>query len=280
MWSVSPPAISIKETAQACARGTSDGTLAKRLLAARPSLESNNLAFRGSIASHEMHLIEESDYSVPGVSAAEIKWMYTNHFARLGHPARKLYEKLIGAAPEGLCCYCQYGQAKTLDHFVPQNHAGTLSIDPWNLVPACEQCNHKLQAKWGTTAADQMLHPYDMPALGRWLRGIVASHDPIEIAFSIDPLALHETELQDRMVNEFDSLGLAAMYAVVSAGDISIARRYLIRNYKAADDDESVRAHLLEAAGDAFAVDENSRRGVVLEALAQSAWFCAGGYGS
>jgi 5-methylcytosine-specific restriction endonuclease McrA len=277
MWPVSSPTISVKETVHACARGTRDKSLASRLLDARRDMESNNEDFKATIADEKTHLITQDRYAISGVSGEELKWMYARQLSRTGRPARKLYDILISAAPHGLCCYCQYGQAKTLDHFVPKDHSAGLAIDPWNLVPACEQCNHKLLARWGSSASEQMLHPYDMPVLGRWLQGEVAAYSPLRIQFSVDVLTLRDSELQDRIVNEFEALGLAEMFAVVSVGDVETTSRTLTRLFTPGNE-ETVREHLLEIAADAFGVDENSRRGVVLNALADDPWFCAGGY--
>lgn len=279
MWSVSPPVITVGQAVSACARGTRDRELAGRLTTARPDLELNNDRYRDAISAHRMHLIEESQYSVTGMSDKDMKWMYTRQFSRDGRPARQLYDQLMSAAPQGRCCYCQYGQAKTLDHFVPQEHLATLAIDPWNLVPACEQCNHKMLARWGTSAREQMLHPYDMPELGRWLFARVADRGPIRVEFTVIPADYHHEDTRARMENEFKVLGLADLYSVVAAGEVAIVSRTLSRLFEP-NNATIVRNHLLEIASDAFGVDVNSRYGALWSALAEDDWFCEGGYGA
>lgn len=285
MWAVSPPALTAAETATACASGLRDESLRQRVLGARDRLTLNSATLQTAIANDRLHELSESDCQVPGISDAEMNWLYDQRFARLKRPGRVLYERLMTAAPYGLCCYCQYGQAKSLDHFVPRDHMASLAVDPWNLVPACEQCNHQLRARWSAQRSEQLLHPYRMPPLGKWLRGTVVDCRPVSIKFDVAPLAHHAPELQERMRNEFDTLGLAQLYSVVAAPDIAVATKTLQRNFAPDENgllppgnDEDVRGYLEETAGDAFRVDENSLRGAVLEALASDAWFCDGGY--
>lgn len=44
------------------------------------------------------------------------------------------------------CHYCGLPGANTRDHIIPRSRGGP--SDTWNLVPACERCNHAKGAKW------------------------------------------------------------------------------------------------------------------------------------
>ncbi len=277
MWAVDPPSVTVAQAALACARGLRDRELAARVTASVPALTSNSAAFRAATGTHHQHTITASTYPVPGLSGDELRSLYRGQLAKAGRPGRKVYSEIMSRARHGLCSYCQYGLAKTLDHFVPKTLVATLSIEPWNLVPCCHQCNHQLGNGYSTDAEHQFLHPYDMPDFGRWLHAEVLHTVPVSVKFIAQPSADIDPELRARVVNQFRSLALAELYAVVSAGYITEISRTLTKRLASATT-EQVRDYLHELADDALDENENSRRGVVLEALANDTWYCSMGF--
>jgi len=199
-------------------------------------------------------------------------WIYRNRLAGARSSGRKIYDQLMSAAPHGLCVYCRYGQAVTLDHFLPKATFAALSIEPWNLIPSCQQCNHRLGDSWNVDADAEMLHPYFMPDLGRWLRAEVERTTPVVVTFSVDPAPMLDPRLARRIDNQFESLGLAELYSVVSSQELSSLERRLPSIF---NNEVQVRAHLLEIAATALALDPNDRRGVMYEALGRDEWYCA-----
>lgn len=277
MWGVDPPSVTVAQAAQACARGLRDRELAARVTASVPTLTSNSTAFRTATRTQQQHDITATTYQVPGVSGDELRSLYRGQLAKVRRPGREVYSQIMAGARHGLCSYCQYGQAKTLDHFVPKTLVPALSIEPWNLVPSCHQCNHHLATGYSSTAEHQLLHPYDMPDLGRWLHAQVLHALPVSVEFSAQPAADTDPELRARVVNQFDSLNLAELYAVVSAQDISWITRTLTTHFASAAR-EQVSDYLQELADGALEENENSRRGAVLEALANDTWYCTSGF--
>ncbi|WP_429413387.1 HNH endonuclease [Nocardia sp. GAS34] len=211
------------------------------------------------------------------LSASEMRSLYTGQLVRRDTPARAHYDKIILAAPYGLCCYCQYGEANTIDHFIPKTHVPALAIDGWNLMPCCGKCNHTLLDFHSDKPEKQLLHPYAMPALGRWLRARVIEQVPVVLQFTAEPEAGLTEILQQRILNEFEALHLGERYAIVAAEQISTTNRTLSRRW-GSEDHETVRAHLREQALDEAGPDVNDRRAVVYEALADSDWYCQGGF--
>jgi hypothetical protein len=116
-----------------------------------------------------------------------------------------------------------------------------------------------------------------MPDLGRWLQAQVVHAFPVSVEFSAQPTADNDPELQARVMNQFDTLGLAELYAVVSAQDITGITRTLTTHFASATR-EQVGDYLQELADGALNENENSRRGVVLEALANDNWYCTSGF--
>jgi len=272
MWAVDPPKLTAEATARACVQGMKDPQLKAAILAAIPRLSANSRSYQTSTTMDTLHQASPKHYPVPGVSDDQLRWTYRQRLARSRTPGRKAYDQLISAAPHGLCAYCRYGQAKTLDHFLPKANFASLAIEPWNLVPSCHQCNHHLGEAWSTDPNTQMLHPYSMPDLGRWLRATVEHTTPVVVTFFVDPEPSLDPILSSRIRTQFDRLDLANLYAVVSGQELSGLERRLPSLF--ADAGET-SAFLLEIATSAFAADSNDRRGVMYEALGHDDWYCA-----
>lgn len=195
-----------------------------------------------------------------------------------GRPAYKeVYERLLAIARWGLCSYCQYGPAKTLDHFVPKTLVPALSVDPWNLIPACYECNHELREDFSDLDDEQFLHPYSMPPIGRWLSAQVVSADPVVVTYTAEPDSSFATSIAVRVRNQFDRLRLGDMYTVASGPELMELSRMLQREF-GPENPTDVRASLARDASAAQEVDLNSRRGAMFEALSEDDWFCEEGY--
>jgi hypothetical protein len=214
---------------------------------------------------------------VQGLSDEQMRWIYNNRLARARTPGRRIYDQLMAAAPHGLCAYCRYGQASSLDHFLPKAVFASLSIEPWNLVPSCHECNHRLGGAWSTDPGNEMLHPYFMPKLGRWLRAVVEHTTPVVVTFFVDPESILDPNLVRRIRNQFDKLSLAKLYAIVSSQELSSLERRIPDHFNGPNE---VSAHLLEIAATAFAADPNDRRGAMYEALGCDEWYCASTFAS
>jgi hypothetical protein len=277
MWAASPPLASAAQAVQACARGMRDRGIAGRLLDASAQLQENSTALQLAARAHKLSSITKANYVVSGMTDDEMKAVYLGQLGRAKRPASLIRDQLISSGPFGLCCYCFQGQATTLDHFVPKDHVAALSVDPWNLVPACLRCNHKLLSFMGATSDDQFLHPYAIPQIGRWLRAAVVPGAPVSVQFFASPDPTLAASLQNRIANQFARLELDVFFSVVSGPDISEMNAVLSAQF-ARGNGRSVRAHLIESATGAFAADPNHRRGALFEALAENADYCAGGY--
>jgi hypothetical protein len=120
-----------------------------------------------------------------------------------------------------------------------------------------------------------MFHPYFMPKLGRWLHATVLHSTPVAIEYTAAPDPAIPAEFAARIRSQFERLGLAKIYPVVSARDLSNLQRQLSLHFSEA---AQVRAYLLETAEMAFANDANAWRGALHEALGNDDWYCAGGF--
>jgi len=66
---------------------------------------------------------------------------------------RKLHRQL-------LCPYCLRSNCKTLDHYFDKIAYSELSLNIWNLVPTCGDCNFKKLSTRITNSSQRFIHPY------------------------------------------------------------------------------------------------------------------------
>lgn len=290
MWQIRPPEVEVAEIANNSVSKVRDKNLSGRVKASIRLLEKNNDRFMASTKELRTHEIDASSYEVSNVRDEEFRWLYTQQLAKPTGGARNEYNEILANALFELCSYCQHGQATTLDHFIPKSWLAQLAIDPWNLVPACQQCNKKLLDTRPDSAAKQMFHPYCEGVSSRWLHAEVIEGEPTAIRFEARPCPDLDQVTRDRVKNQFKELGLALMYSAVSARDIVEAKSGLtgkLANSLTNSSNERttkyfgngvVKDLLSETANIAFSADPNSRRGAVYQALSESDWFCNEGY--
>lgn len=271
MWAIDRPKRTAEEVARTCADGMQDEALQSAVLAAIDEFLANSAAYQSNAASDLLHQAVPSHYPVTGISDDEMRWIYSRRLAGARSPGRAIYDEIMRAAPHKLCAYCQCRPATTLDHFVPKATLATLSVEPWNLIPCCFDCNHRLGTSWSPDPASQMLHPYFMPELGRWLRAEVEHTSPVTITYFAEPEVGLDSGLVNRVCLQFNKLSLGSVYSIVSSPELTTLGRVLNSQFSEASD---IKAYLLEIATETLAVNENDRRGAMYEALGRDDWYC------
>lgn len=278
MWSSEPPTVTAADSAKACVERIRDKSLRRRVLDACPEFLGNSEKMQASAASSGLHTTRADDYLVTNVEDEELHWLYENQLSRPRRPARsKIYDRIKASAPHGMCVYCGQSVAAELDHFIPKSRVPGLAIDPWNLVPACSDCNHGLLNYFSERPDEQLLHPYFAPKIGRWLTASVDHTYPVAVRFEVAPAPDLAPEIQARIRHQFDALKLGQRYSVASGPDLSGLNRRLCDLFNGAGSDD-VSDYIAELAALRFATDENDRSAVMFEALAADRWYCAGGY--
>jgi hypothetical protein len=216
--------------------------------------------------------------AVGAVTAAELKAVYTQRFAKLRAPGRVFYDQLITSAPNGKCPLCAHRDVATLDHFLPQVAHPALTVAPMNLVPACTDCN---KAKLDQTPASPetvTLHPYfDNIEAHEWLNAEVHQPRPASVRFWVEPPQQWPEVLAHRVAHHFKVFGLAKLYAAQAAEELVNIRRDLERVFEA-EGQLGVTSHLTYMAGSRAHAHTNSWQTATYKAFAASTWFCGGGF--
>lgn len=273
MWAAKPPLDTAGDSARACVDGIANEAVRKVVLQSLALFKANSETYQAAGVADSLHRTSLADYPLPPVLTSEkMHWLYSSRLARARTPSRPIYERLRAAGPDQRCAYCRSRVATTLDHFIPKTEIHTLSIEPWNLVPCCSDCNLALGSYWPGETSPPLIHPYFMPEVGRWLWAKVIHDIPTTVMFYADPTDEVSPQLSERIEKQFSLLNLGVQYSKMFAAELTTVLRAM-RSYFNSED--AVQRHLRETAEIEFLTDTNALRGVFYEALADDDWFVA-----
>lgn len=114
------------------------------------------------------------------------------------------------------CVYCMICDASQLDHFYPKDVFPSLALDPWNLVPCCDQCNSHKGAYYGPNAINKFsfIHPYSCEVVPAFLSLNVGldcadAKDPIIICrFYYNSFGEISDAKREQIMNQLNKLDL------------------------------------------------------------------------
>ncbi|MFT3832540.1 MAG: HNH endonuclease signature motif containing protein [Micropruina sp.] len=186
---------------------------------------------------------------------------------------RHLYDKILVAALRRQCPYCEYGMVSTLDHFLPKSAFGALALEPWNLVPACKDCNHSLGAGSADDASTELIHPFVWADQETWLAASIMDGDEAVAEYRVEKPLAWSDETFSRVQSHFSRLKLKTRYAEISAGAIHEITHSL-QHLRAVGQPEVIGVHLAELAdAQRLARGPNHWRTALLAALAVDEWY-------
>ena len=279
LWTIPKPTIAALFAFDTCRSGVTDGGLRDRLLAARPLIGAAEAAFDTAAANGSNHLIANATH-VGEVSKEEMATLYTRHMARASSRGRDIYDDLMMAAVNDMCPFCGHRNVSTLDHTLPKSQHPALTVTPINLVPCCKDCNHGKGTLTAGAAPEQWLNAYyDDVTADRWLYATIIESSPPAAVFFVDPPVTWHDLTASRVLNHFNRLNLARLYASQAARQFQNARRALRAIYEAAGS-EAVQDDLNRRYLSCKVAMLNSWEGALYQAAASSEWYCGGGFES
>jgi hypothetical protein len=282
---IAVPVYDAQTVYQTCTNGIADALLRGRLNLITNSVmlaaqEYDQKAAIKSLYSIPPDLHSNEDIVVGAVTKKELKDVYSDHMVGRTKPARTIYDELLAEAPLGRCPFCGFGQATTLDHYLPKAKYPLVSVLPRNLVPSCKDCNTGKSAAIATTAEAQCLHPYyDQQHFvnEQWLYAAVEQNTPAHIRFNVTPPQHWDDVSKRRVQAHFNDFKLAGRYSKEAGNQLSCLRGTLMdyRNLLGVD---GVKQHLEIEARSSFRLHSNSWQTAMFQALAASDWYCDGGF--
>lgn len=277
MWRVEKPTYDPVATLRLCSSRVRDPDLRTRLSDAEAEVWDAEQRYSVSAGLVKLHTLRAVDFLLEQVSAAEMRSVYENGMVARTSPGREVYDRLIDAAPQGLCPLCGYRLATTLDHHLPKAHFSALAVAPSNLVPACIECNKMKSSRHPATPEEETLHPYfDDIENDYWLAARIQRTSPPTISFYVQAPQSWTPELAARVENHFNTFELNHLYSTYAANHLSGLQPLLADRLRTSGPG-GVQQHLLEAANGHRASRPNDWLGVMLAALGNDRWFCTQG---
>jgi len=242
------------------------------------TIEADALDYENYAQSSEWHLFDESDDVDNTVSRAEMEKVYTNRMAKKEAPGRQYYDEIKESSPYNICPLCAHRTVEQVDHYLPKSKFPSLVVLPINLVPSCEKCNKIKLDDAPSNAEEQTLHPYyDDVTRHQWLFAEVVETSPASFQFFVRDVIAYDDELNRRISYHFNALELNVLYASQTGAFVSDIRYRLVDLHAQAGMAE-VRSYLQEEEVTRGRNNINSWQRAMFQALAQSDWFCDGGF--
>lgn len=278
MRSLPRPSITGAEALELCASSIRDKDLKDRLLLAIACVEAAEAEYVENGEGATLHGIAGTKNVGGHVTGKEMERVYNGTFVKSSR-TRSTYAKLKKACVNDICPLCGQGTVHQLDHYLPITSFPVFGVTAINLVPACSDCNKYKLVYVPAAASEQTIHPYfDKVDDERWLFGKVVEGAPAAVRFSVIPPASWNEVKAERMKTHFRIYRLGALYATHAAVEI-VNMRYALRKMAAtAGFEQRIRQDLRGRAESCADVYENSWQRATYDALADSDWFCAGGF--
>ncbi|MBZ9726351.1 hypothetical protein LB554_20625 [Mesorhizobium sp. CO1-1-11] len=277
MWKLPKPEQTAEDVFTTTISKVANAELKQRLTGITAAIVEASIEFDDAASSNEIHTIAPST-NIGLVTVKEMSRVYSGRLAAKGAPGREIYDALMAVPKHGRCPLCGQHVVSTLDHYLPKTQFPALAVAPWNLIPACHDCNKAKADVRPLTASDETIHPYYDDIEGeRWLVAEVVDGTPAALRFFVSPPAGWSEVLTARVQRQFQMLSLAARYAAKAAQELTELSDLMTTNYADGGVDE-VRSLLQKTADSCRLVNVNGWRTASYQALSDSDWYCQGGF--
>ena len=208
-----------------------------------------------------------------GANKADMVFVYDNKFSKKGQLARKYYDEIMLLAPYGRCPLCGQRQVKTLDHYLPKSKFPTYSITPYNIIPACSDCNKDKTDNIATCRGDETIHPYyDDFNDEVWIKAELVEDNPVSFEFYTQKPERWDETKYFRAKTHFEKFGLNKLYKPYASEMFIGAFSRLKRLYDKTDEQET-KDEIIECIRDEQKHGLNSWQSVVYSSIYESDWF-------
>lgn len=208
------------------------------------------------------------------VSKSELIKLYNSKFSKLGQlPRGKYYDKIRSGAPLNICPLCMKRVVSTVDHVLPKGSFPGFSVIPYNLVPACKDCNMDKKEFVPKSDKEVHLHPYyDDVCSERWLFVEVLETNPITFKYVIKDVEGWPKVLMERIKKHFEIFNLNILYSIHAASELqSLSTLVGVRKTGGA---QQVKYFLETLAIGKLKIHKNHWQTAFYNGLFESDWFC------
>lgn len=279
MRKIKQPKVDVAAVLECCAESIRDRVHGNKLRSALDAIVAAENAYREAGERSSLYLIPESKNVAGILDCTQMSDFYSTTFVKNPKP-REIYDALMALAPSGICPLCNHQCVSTLDHYLAKSCHSALTITPLNLVPSCRDCNLGSNARRPKNAKEQTLHPYfDFVDDEIWLKASVIQAErgslgaPVVRFLASPPKEWLETK-QERVITHFETFRLGKLYTTQAAAELVEIHSNLLNFENPID----VKDYLMEQAASRRNAFKNSWKAAMYQGLAESEWFCSGGY--
>lgn len=277
MMRLSEPQYSSEQTLDECVVGiTGNVALREKLTSSKSTLTAAGDEYLKAAGTGDLHNIppintdvDDDPVVINTLKKSELVKIYDQYFVPDDKPARKIYDSLLNAAKEK-CPFCGgIGTPRNLDHFLPKAHFPQFSVLPYNLVPACRDCNMDGKGQgFAKNAEDQIIQPYadkNRFFMDQWIFATyhTGAHEQpgAFMYFTAPPEDWPEVD-KLRARKHFEDFNLARRYATKAAELLGTTLRQVTSMEREGLDKAVIRSILLQPAADAAPFANHWQKGM------------------
>lgn len=221
----------------------------------------------------ELGIIQEHETVSGGANKNDMKILYEQKFVGKAQGGRKYYDAIKLLAPYGRCPLCGHREIKTLDHYLPKSKYPAYAVTPYNLIPACSDCNTEKSSTTFHGRTEETIHPYyDDFTDEIWIRAKLIESDPITFEFFVDKPESWDKIKYMRACTHFKQFDLNELYKPYACEKFVGSLSRIRKLYKAIGED-SAKEHIKECIEEARAIRLNTWQAAMYEAILNSQWF-------
>ena len=278
MVKITKPIDNPKEVFETCISNFRDEVFKSKLKSVGTYIESEANSYDANASLNNLSSIPQQTNVNGIISVDDMKKVYEQKFVKKGQPGRKYYEKLRLSAKNNICPLCNQRTVTTLDHVLPKTLYPSFSVTPFNLIPACADCNKIKDTYKPSTAQEEILHPYyDDISFIQYLYAKFDERIPISIDFYITS-SNPQTMLEKRLQKHFELFKLNKLYTANAAEELSNIQ-YRLKRLFVSSGENGVKEYLQEEFESRYENNKNSWQTAMYKVLSESDWFCNGGFG-
>jgi len=219
--------------------------------------------------SRKLYELQANNQMIGSLTKKEMIKMYTIRFSKHGSKARLYYDKIKNISNK--CLYCGIGIVNTIDHFLPKNEYPDFSINKYNLVPSCRDCNTNKNNGIVYSEENQYFHPYyEEIENSDWLKVNIKECSSLIIEYFIDKNI--DKTMYARLNNQFIKLKLFDLYNVYALNDINEMNYYFKEYYK--EQGSEKLSKLFKKISESVSPEVNLWKHVLYKNLSLNDWFC------
>lgn len=277
MVHINKPIDNVKEVFETCISNYSDESFKNRLNSATNFIETSAINYDNQATTNNLNSISMSNNVNNIITEDEMKKVYNDKLVKKGQPGRIYYEKLRLSAKNNICPLCNQRTVTTLDHVLPKSLYPTFAVTPFNLIPACADCNKIKDRYQPSMPKEEIIHPYyDDISNKQYLFALIEQTSPPSISFYIKQSAPLKI-IEQRLEKHFSLFGLNELYASNAAEELSNICFRLGKLYSTGGR-QSVIDYLKDEFESRYENNKNSWQTAMYEVLYQNIWFCDGGF--